>query len=416
MEGRIQKAREGKWNGGFAPYGYQLVNGKLEINKEEAFAIRAIFDQYINTTMSANGVAKYLKNQGIQKIARQNGNKPMFDAGLIRKILANPVYYDKIAYGRRKTEKKHGTRNEYHLVEQEDYLVVDGIHEAIVSSEVWEAAQVKLLSQAKKYEHLNKGKSVRTHLLSGILKCPICGSGMYGNKSIKRRKDGSKYKDFYYYGCKHIKMIYGKECTYGKQIKQELLDQAVAEIIGKLVSKPQFAKLMQEKIDLKVDTKALDIEIKNYEKELKKNNSIKTKIVEELDALDVGEKHYYRRKEDLDNRLYRMYDKIDHLENQIIDAKARKRNLEAEKLTGANIYKILIYFDKLYQLMDEKERRQLVESLISEIEIYEEKRDNGQWLKSITLKLPIIKEDTIISLDTIQHVKSSVYHVLFRDC
>ena len=29
MEGRKQKAREGKWNGGFAPYGYELVNGKI---------------------------------------------------------------------------------------------------------------------------------------------------------------------------------------------------------------------------------------------------------------------------------------------------------------------------------------------------------------------------------------------------
>ena len=27
MEGRRQKAREGKWNGGFAPYGYKLVDG-----------------------------------------------------------------------------------------------------------------------------------------------------------------------------------------------------------------------------------------------------------------------------------------------------------------------------------------------------------------------------------------------------
>ena len=33
MEGRMQKAREGKWNGGFAPYGYKLVEGKLEINE-----------------------------------------------------------------------------------------------------------------------------------------------------------------------------------------------------------------------------------------------------------------------------------------------------------------------------------------------------------------------------------------------
>ena len=31
MEGRRQKAREGRWNGGFAPYGYQLVNGELII-------------------------------------------------------------------------------------------------------------------------------------------------------------------------------------------------------------------------------------------------------------------------------------------------------------------------------------------------------------------------------------------------
>ena len=49
MEGRIQKAREGRWNGGFAPYGYALKDGVLEINEEEAEAIRIIFDQYVNT-------------------------------------------------------------------------------------------------------------------------------------------------------------------------------------------------------------------------------------------------------------------------------------------------------------------------------------------------------------------------------
>ena len=37
MEGRMQKAREGKWNGGFAPYGYELKDGKLYINEEEKF-------------------------------------------------------------------------------------------------------------------------------------------------------------------------------------------------------------------------------------------------------------------------------------------------------------------------------------------------------------------------------------------
>ena len=62
MEGRIQKAREGKWNGGFAPYGYKLTDGKLEINEEEAIAIRVIFEQYIKTDTGANGLSKYLEN------------------------------------------------------------------------------------------------------------------------------------------------------------------------------------------------------------------------------------------------------------------------------------------------------------------------------------------------------------------
>ena len=235
MEGRIQKAREGKWNGGFAPYGYSLEKGELFINEEEAEAIRVIFNQYVHTDIGSNSLAKYLENHGIHKIQRQNGKNPLFDASLIRRILKNTVYCGKIAYGRRKTEKVHGTRNEYKLVEQDNYLLVDGLHEGIVSEELWNAAQVKLLAQAKKYEKLNRGKDTKVHLLSGIVKCPICGAGMYGNKSIKRKADGTKYKDFFYYGCKHRTMTRGHKCDYRKQVHEELLDDAVAEVIVKLV-------------------------------------------------------------------------------------------------------------------------------------------------------------------------------------
>ena len=405
MEGRIQKAREGKWNGGFAPYGYQLVNGKLEINEEEAVAIRTIYDQYVNTDIGSNGISKYLENHGIRKIQRQNGKNPLFDAHLVRLILKNPVYCGKIAYGRRKTEKVHGTRNEYHLVEQENFLLVDGLHEAIIPEDVWNAAQAKLIAQAKKYEHVNKGKNERTHLLSGIVKCPICGAGMYGNKSIKYKKDGTKYKDFFYYGCKHRGMQRGHKCDYRKQIREELLDDAVAEVIVKLVSNPHFAAMMQEKINMKVDTTAIDQEITNYEKQLRQDYAIKSKLIEEIDNLNPDDRHYIRRKADLDDRLYRMYDKIEELESQLMDARAKKTSIEAEKITGDNIYKVLIYFDKLYFAMNDMERRQLIEALIAEIQIYEERKLNGQWLKSIRFKLPIIENDLSIGLDNGEHVE-----------
>lgn len=409
MEGRIQKAREGKWNGGFAPYGYQLVDGKLEINEEEAVAIRVIFDQYVNTNIGSNGIAKYLENHGIRKIQRQNGKNPLFDAHLVRLILRNPVYCGKIAYGRRRTEKVHGTRNDYHLVEQENYLLVDGLHEAIVSEEIWQAAQVKLLAQAKKYEHVNKGKDTRAHLLSGIVKCPVCGAGMYGNKCIKHKKDGTKYKDFYYYGCKHRTMTRGHKCDYRKQINEELLDDAVAEIIVALVSKPKFATMMQEKINMKVDTSTIDQEVANHEKQLRQYYSTKSKLMEEIDSLDPDDRHYIKRKADLDDRLYRMYDKIEEEENLLVEARAKKQAIEAEKLTADNIYKVLIYFEKLYGVMNDVERRRFIEALISEIQIFPERQPNGQWLKSIKFKLPIIGENMELSLDNDKHVETFQY-------
>lgn len=406
MEGRIQKAREGKWNGGFAPYGYSFNNGKLEINEKEAIAIRTIFDQYVNTSAGAIGVAKYLADHGINKRIRQNGKNPLFDASLIRRILKNPVYCGKIAYGRRRTEKVHGTRNDYHLVEQDNYILVDGLHKALVSEELWQKAQVKLLAQAKKYEHPTRSADGHIHLLSGIVKCPICGAGMYGNKSVKHKKDGTKYKDFFYYGCKHRTMTRGHKCDYKKQINEELLDAAVAEVIVKLVSNPKFAAMMQQKINMKVDTTAIEQEIQNHEKQLRQSYSVKSKLMEEIDGLDPDDKHYVKRKSDLDDRLYKMYDKIESIENKLIEARAKKTSIEADKVTADNIYKVLIYFDKLYDKMNEEERRQLIKTLISEVHIYEERQPNGQWLKSIKFNLPIIEEDMDLSLDSDSHIES----------
>ena len=405
MEGRIQKAREGRWNGGFAPYGYRLVDGVLQINEDEAPAIRTIFEQYVNTDTGANGLSKYLETHGFQKLARQNGTSPLFSATLIRAILKNPVYCGKIAFGRRKLEKIHGTRNEYHQVPQENYLLVDGLHEGIVSEELWNTAQVKLLAQSKRYEPVNRSKTEQAHLLSALVKCPICGAGMYSNKCTKRKKDGTPYKSFSYYSCKHRKMQRGQKCDFNKQIQEEVLDNAVVEVIIKLVSNPKFAAMMQEKINSKVDTIAIEQEIAAAEKQLRQYYSIKSKIMEEIDTLDPDDRHYIIRKSDLDERLYRMYDKIEEAENNLMDARAKKQAIEADKITGDNIYKVLICFEKLYNVMNPIERKKLMEHLISEIQIYPERQPNGQWLKSIKFRLPIVENDIDLRLDNESHTE-----------
>ncbi len=121
--------------------------------------------------------------------------------------------------------------------------------------------------------------------------------------------------------------------------------------------------------------------------------------MEEIDSLDPDDRHFIARKSDLDDRLYKMYDKIEEVENELMDARAKKQAIEADKITGGNIYKILICFDKLYATMTEAERRRLVEILIDEVQIYPERQPNGQWLKSVRLKLPIIDHDLELSLD-----------------
>ena len=257
----------------------------------------------------------------------------------------------------------------------------------------------------KNFRVCNRSKTEQAHLLSALVKCPICGAGMYSNKCTKRKKDGTPYKSFSYYSCKHRKMQRGQKCDFNKQIQEEVLDNAVVEDIIKLVSNPKFAAMMQEKINSKVDTIAIEQEIAAAEKQLRQYYSIKSKIMEEIDTLDPDDRHYIIRKSDLDERLYRMYDKIEEAENNLMDARAKKQAIEADKITGDNIYKVLICFERLYNVMNPLERKKLMEHLISEIQIYPERQPNGQWLKSIKFRLPIVENDIDLRLDNKSHTE-----------
>ena len=163
---------------------------------------------------------------------------------------------------------------------------------------------------------------------------------------------------------------------------------------------------MKKKINMEVDTSALDQEIANYEKQLRQCYANKDSIMADLDSLDYDDKHFQRRKKDLEDRLYRTYDKMDEVEEFLMDARTKRMAILAEKISGENILKALVFFDKLYDKMSDTEKREFYEKLIAEVHVYEERQPNGQWLKSIVFKLPIIEHDMTLSLDNDRSVES----------
>ena len=58
--------------------------------------------------------------------------------------------------------------------------------------------------------------------------------------------------------------------------------------------------------------------------------------------------------------------------------------------------------------MSNDEQRKFVELIIEEIHIYEERQANGQWIKSIHFKLPIVEDLLNVGLDKNSHVESVV--------
>ena len=305
MAGREQKAKEGKWNGGFAPYGYVLIDGELKIAEDEALVIKLIFDRYIYTNEGVNGVAKYLNDHGYTKKIRQNGTIPGFSAHFIKKILDNPVYCGKIAYGRRRTEKKVGTRNEMHVVEQSEFPIYDGIHEAIISEDDWKLAQEKRGLNAYKREKIHNVD--HAHVLSGLIVCPCCGKRLYGNIAKAHSKDN---KTRYYYYCKNTLGETGHRCTFRTNIDQEKFNHVVAGVISAMVREPVFKKALEDEVGTAVDTGEMEKECDVLKERLRQAEGVKNRLEQQMDSLDVTDEYYDKKIRDLQRRYDAQYVKI----------------------------------------------------------------------------------------------------------
>ena len=270
MNGRREKARQGKWNGGPAPYGYSLKDDTLVIEKDEAEIVRTIFDKFVHTNMGYTGIAKYLNLQGIKKTPRKKTDIEEFSA---------------------------------HFIKQER----------------------------------------------------------------------------------------GRSCDYSANLKKTDIEPLVIEFIKELVKDEHFAAEIKKKIGLQVDTAKIDTEIHNYETKLKEVELNKARLEREIDSLPIDVTYRERKIHDMTLRLDGLYDTIAEIEANIEDARTRKKSVEAEFITMENIYKILEHFNELYDIISDEEKKELIATLVKEIQIYPE-GESEMPLKSMKFNFPVYKD------------------------
>ena len=270
------------------------------------------------------------------------------------------------------------------MVEQSEFPIYEGQHEAIISEEDWYLAQEKRKINSFKREKVNNPD--HAHILSGILKCPCCGKSMYGNIAKAHSKDK---KTRYYYYCKNTVTPTGHECSFRLNIEQTEINKFVAKIISAMVNNPRFVEAIQEKIGTAVDTEDMEKQIAVLQGQLKQAFGTKSRLERQMDTLDINDAHYDRKILDLQRRYDEQYDTIEEIEVQIGELQSQIRSIQQEKISGDNIYRLLLAFDEVYHSATEAEQKEFMKAFIERIEMFPEKRKDGSWIKKIVFNFPV---------------------------
>ena len=397
MAGRKQKAKEGGWNGGFAPYGYQLENGRLIVQDGEAEVVREIYNLYVNTAYGPSKVASEI-NKKYKKIPRSNGYLTKFTMPIVKAILDNPVYAGKIAYGRHTTEKIDGKRNEFHIIKQTDQekiIIAEGQHDAIVSLEIWEAAQEKRKANAKTKEKIDKDHE---YYLSGLLKCPSCGGPMYGIHNGRKKINGTDeyYPLSYSYACRSGSLETGHPCPKPQNYSESKLMDALTAIIKSLVNDKNFGHMVDDALGQKADVSEIEKEKVRCQMEVDRLERLAKQLSAEHDAIAPDAKAATRKKADLKERWERALEDIDDFERHIADLDSQMEKIVAADATKQQVYTLLQSFDILFDLLDNTDKKLLIKELIEKIELYprEGRKQSGQWIKTIHFKFPMYYNDS----------------------
>ena len=196
QRGREAAAKAGKWQSQ-APYGYKkkkLEHDKgwtLEVDPETCENVRMMFDWYVNGA-ELNGETRRL---GIQSIARRLNEMGIpsyrhdyWQKETIRDIISNPAYAGLVRWGYRKTTKKivDGKPVKSRPITDDNCIIAEGLHEGIVSRELFDRAQEILANEGTK-QPVRYDLAIKSPL-SGLVVCAKCGRKMVMRKAATPNK------------------------------------------------------------------------------------------------------------------------------------------------------------------------------------------------------------------------------------
>lgn len=283
--------------------------------------------------------------------------------------------------------------------DKDDYKLYDGQHEAIIDEDTWYRAQVKRAKNAFKREKTHS--LMHEHILSGLLRCPVCGAPMYGVVNRKKKKGSDEfYTDMWYYICKNRKMVSGHLCDYKKHIRQDEVNTEIMQILKFTIDNSELKDMFEEKMGSRSNMDDLQAEKERIEKEREKLFAKKEKQLRRINDLDIDDDLYDDLMKSYRAHLSEINEQIANTDNLLYNVEMKIDNAQGVNLS-AEVYKRIAeeFIQNIDSLTDEQ-KKILAKMMIEKIEIFTEKQEDGRWVKSVQFKIPMKIGDEIV--DTLE--------------
>lgn len=213
-----RRFQNGTFKLAYAPYGYDVIEGKLVLQPEQAPIVKAMFDQ----TLAGIGTDAIAKELNAKKIPAKRGTH--WTATTVRGILKNENYTGDAIFQKTYTDSHF---NRHHNHGEKDKYRVEHHHEAIITKDMFEATQQVIRQRGKEKGALPQDKKYQNRYpFSGIIRCHQCGA------TFKRRIQGGR--NSYVAWCCATHLVDATKCSL-KYIKEAALEYAFVTMMNKLI-------------------------------------------------------------------------------------------------------------------------------------------------------------------------------------